>query len=525
MSGKRIEVWLQRFQSSKTWLSKRYSPERIQGALEEWVEVFEIEAGAQGVPIDNIEPLEYFRPSYLRLSQGPKRRLQLRTRARAAVRRISKRKLLEHVRRVAGNEAFDAARLEKWSHERIVSRFAAWEKALRAALPDLSEDDVFRHFRLRYLYLPEDRFHNEAVPLGIKNAQDLHGRLTALKGLGIDPQHPEYERWLSLAHWQFWRKARMLRGAADRFGDLTLGFPPTSESLNQRDYHRYLSVCANGDEPNRYEEAIYKLLLYFGGVTEHQLGQILSLTPKAGPWRSFDVEPALARLVELGLVEEQNHEAQPWYQPSRSIHTELILETWLQKLRGRIKIGTREALDYLPSGYQRHQVNVIARRDIPRATERIMRDRRRLVTEMGIDRNDPRYGNLIARGRRDIESMVEDYRRVVERFERGDLHVSHDLENQLNIFFDEDLKPDDRDVFILVVNLGRASMGQISKILRRHGGSRRGFALKSSLKRLCAVELFFEDKDGLYTLHPSLEDLGSTEDAGWSDLTRVVGLL
>jgi hypothetical protein len=522
MSKREIQTWLDEFLSSKTWLSKRYSPERIARALERWMALFAEEAEALGVPQEEMTPLKYFRPSYLRLSPGRSEDEQLRNRARAAVERISKRALLEKARRVPGIEGLDADRLEKWSHQRIASRFSAWEEAIHKAVPDLPEEEAFRFFRLRYLYLPEDRFLKQAIPLGVKNTVHYHKRIGVLRDLGIAPGHPDYEKWLPLAEWQFQRKAKKLRQAVARFWDLKLGFPPTSDSINQRDYHRYLKICAGGDYPEILEEMIYKLILYFGAMTQRQLGRFLTDAPEDSPWRSYNLDAAVGRLVELGLVEEQSLESDVCYQPSRSIQTELILETWLGKLRGEIKIGTQEALDYLPSGYQRHESHVIARRHIPRATEKIMRDRRRMVSELYIDRNDPRYNRLIARSRREIEAQVADSRQVLEAYEGHSLTIPRELEQQLDIFYEEDLKPGDRDVFALVVNLGAASLPQLNKILRRHGNGQRGFALKSSLKRLCAVELLGQDEDELYVVHPSLTELERMDE---EDLANVVGLL
>lgn len=521
MSEKDIQNWLETFQSSRTWLSKRYSPERIRSALESWAAFFRAEAEAEGLPMEGIEPLDHFRPSYLRLSLGVEHNGQLKSRARAAVQRISKHLLLEQVRQVAGNEALDAARLEKWSHQRIASRFGAWQRAVREAVPDLPREEVFRFFRLRYLYLTEERFASQAIPLGVKNTVEYNERITVLGRLGIDAAHPEYNRWLSMAPWQFQRVAKKLEQALERFWMNRLGFPPTSESINQRDYERYLKVCANGERPGLHEEMVYKLLLYFDGMTREQLIALLSRAPEGTVWRTYDLDGALAHLVELGLIEELGSDELPSYQPSRSIQTELILETWLRKLRSQIKIGTQEALEYLPNGYQRHQMCVIAERDIPRATELIMRDRRRLVSELGIDRNDPRYQRLIGMSRREIEAEIETFRSVVQAFEKHDLGLSREIEKQFDIFFEEDLKPGDRDVFVLIVSLGTVSMSQIARILRRHGGKRKGFALKSSLKRLCSVELLSQNRNGLYSLHPALRNLGETEKT--TELTRVVG--
>ncbi|MCK4546602.1 MAG: hypothetical protein KAW17_04085 [Candidatus Eisenbacteria sp.] len=511
MSGHEIQSWLEEFLSSKSWLSKRYSPKRVARALEKWVDLFREEAEALDIPEEEITPLRYFRPSYLRLSQNRSDETRLRSRARDAAERISKWRLLRKARRTHGIEGLDTARLEKWSHHRIAFRFSAWEKAILQAAPGLQEEEMFRFFRLRYLYLPEERFLKQAIPLGVKNTVGYHKRIALLGCLGITPDHPEYEQWLPMPEWQFQRKARKLQQALERFWNLDLGFPPTSNSLNQKDYRRYLQICARGDHPEVLEEMIYKLVLYFGILTHEQLAGFLSGAPEDSPWRSYNFGSAVGTLVELGLVEEQMRDSGALYQPSRSIQTELILETWLGKLRSQITIGTQEALDYLPAGYQRHGTSVIAGKDIPRATEKIMRDRRRMISELCIDRNDPRHSRLLGLSRRDIESRLADYRSVVQDLETHRLMIPPELEQQMDIFYEDDLKPGDRNIFALVVSLESVSLSQMSKILRRHNGSRRGFAIKSSLKRLCAVELLAEDQSGLYTLHPSLEDLDKTE--------------
>jgi len=523
MSKKEVQEWLDEFLSSRTWLSNRYSPDRIIETLERWTAIFEDESEAAAVPLEDVAPLRFFRPSYLRLAPGQDNDDPLRRRARAAVERIGKRSLLEKARHVSGIDGLDASRLEKWSHKRIASRFSKWEDAIREAVPGLCDEEIFRFFRLRYLYLPEDRFIRQAIPLGVKNTTEYQNRIRTLELLGIGSSHPGYEDWMGLAEWKFRRRAKKLKQAVERFRDMKLGFPPTADSINQRDYQRYLKICANGDAPDSMEEMVYKLILYFSGLTRVQLAAFLSEIPEGNPWRTYDLDGALGRLVELGLVEEQAIETGEWYLPSRSIQTEIILETWLEKLRSEIKIGTREALDYLPAGYQRHGTTVIARKDIPRATERIMRDRRRMVSEFNIDRGDPRYARVMGLSRREIENELREYGQVTRAFETGRLALSRDLEEQLEIFLTDDLKPDDRDVFALVVNLGEASISQLGKIFRRHVGGRRGFALKSSLKRLCAVELLAENREGLYTLHPSLRDLNEAE--GMSDLSLVVGLL
>ena len=507
MANNEIQAWLDEFLSSRTWLTKRYSPDRIVEALQTWSDVFREEARKAGVPEDAVRSLDHFRPSYLRVSPGPSQETQFRRRARSAVEKISKRALLEKARRVPGIDGLDVARLEKWSHRRIASRFSEWEEAVRDAVPDLPEDEVFRFFRLRYLYLPEERFRTQAIPLGIKNTRHHHERIRVLAELGIEPGHPDYEAWLPLAEWQFHRKSRKLSQAVERFQDLSLGFPPTTDSINQRDYRRYLRICAGGDHPDSLEETLYKLVLYFGGITRPQLAGFVERAPAGSPWADVDLDEALSRLVELGLLEEQGHETEPWFIPSRSIQTELILETWLEKLRGEIRIGTLEALDYLPTGYQRHETTVIARRDIPRATEKIMRDRRRMVAEFLIDRGDPRYPHLIAAGRREIDEKLDAFRRIAADFQEGRLEIPRYLEKQLEIFYEEDLKPGDRDVFALVVHLEKASQNQLAKIFRRFGAGRRGFALKSSLKRLCNVELLSQGADGLFAVHPSLVEL------------------
>jgi len=183
----------------------------------------------------------------------------------------------------------------------IEERLGLWERSLRGAIPGVFEEDLYRYFRQRYLHVDLKRFREVEVAKGIKNTRNHIVRRVTLEDLGIDKNHPQYPRWNRMEFWEFKRKKGKLYGAIEACERFSLKFPPKS-GVNTREYIKHLNAYPRNMRPTKAQAMLYKLILYFDGMTLGQLQRIREKHLSGDEWQKLDLETSLNHLANLKLV-------------------------------------------------------------------------------------------------------------------------------------------------------------------------------------------------------------------------------
>ena len=261
----------------------------------------EARGAEEGIALTNEEAFRHFRVSYLRLLSSLRRRKELKERVQLAVDRIKKDRLLTKVGIDANSNEPEARAWRQRALGVIDKRLRFWEVRLRGAIPDLVDRDLYRYFRQRYLQVPAKRFEELEIEKGIRNTRNCISKRVGLGELGIGRKHPQYENWKQKEFWEFERKKSKLTRAIEACRRFSLTFPPDG-AMNAREFHKHVNAYPKEERPTRGEEMLYKLILYFEGMTWGQLNQIRRKYLTSKDWRRTGLETSLNRLVDLKLL-------------------------------------------------------------------------------------------------------------------------------------------------------------------------------------------------------------------------------
>lgn len=283
------------------WVGERYSSEKLRAYLGKWWRLVKARATEEGLALTDEEVFRHFRVSYLRLLSSVRRRKELESRTRLAVDRIKKDRLLAKAGVDPHSQERDARAWRQRTLAVIEQRLSLWETRLRAAIPEIKEHDIYRFFRQRYLHVPPERFEQVEIEKGVRNTRNYLEKRAAMDWLSIERGHPQYERWSRMEFWEFKRKRDKLCRALRACKRLSLKFPPKS-GVNTRGYHKYLNGYARLGRPTVQEEMLYKLILYFDGVTYGQLERLGQRHLSSGKWRGVNLDTSLNHLINLKLL-------------------------------------------------------------------------------------------------------------------------------------------------------------------------------------------------------------------------------
>lgn len=292
------------------WVGERYSAKRLRGYLAKWRKAVKARGAEEGLALTDQEVFRHFRVSYLRMLSSLRRRKELERRITLAVGRIKKDRLLRKAGVDPNSQDRGARAWRQRALEVIEERFGIWETRLRAAIPGVSDKDLYRYFRQRYLHVAMQRFQRMEIEKGIRNTRNYILKEVGLGELRIDETHPQYERWGRMEFWEFKRKKGKLSRAIEACRGLCLSFPPKS-SVNTREYTKYLNAHPKERRPTIQEEMLYKLILYFEGMTWRQLEGIKKMHLSGGSWRTVGLDTSLNHLINLKLLGVADPEARP----------------------------------------------------------------------------------------------------------------------------------------------------------------------------------------------------------------------
>ncbi len=333
------------------WVRDRYSPARLRRYLEKWRRALKAQGADEGLALSDEEVFRHFRVSYLRTLSSSRRRKDLQKSLLLVINRIRKDRALAQ----AGVDPVSQDPKARGWRQRAVGvieeRLRLWKAGLRAAIPDLAYDDFYRYFRQRYLYVPSERFQQVEIEKGIRNTRNLQLKRTALKRLCIDTGHPQYERWNRMQLWELRRKNSKLRRAVEACRQLSLKFPPKS-GVNARDCSKYLNGYSKRGRPTKHEEMLYKLILYFEGMTWGQLQFIKDKYLSTEDWRRVDLDISLNHLLNfklLGMVDLTGRLEDRYYVGRRKYLREKIEACRVGRLEFARDVDQAELDQYLRS--------------------------------------------------------------------------------------------------------------------------------------------------------------------------------
>jgi hypothetical protein len=289
---------LKRIEEEKGWVKKRYSPDAILNKLKLWETNLIYFGKNHGLDIASHEVYKYFYMSYFRTLSSKKFHAKQEAQLMNCIINIKKDRLLNKVKSNGESSLWNNNRWKEFKLERLEKRFSIWENAVKEASPDISETDVFRFFRKRYLQVTEKQFIEQEIPVGIKNTKEFIKKKEKLKLFYINDDHPHFEYYINMPPWEFNRKFNTLKNALKLFNNGKINFPLTKNSTNKREFNSHLKKYPLKDRPNNQEEMLFKLILNFNGMTLKQIEQIYSGS-------RLDIRDALDKLINLEFLEEE----------------------------------------------------------------------------------------------------------------------------------------------------------------------------------------------------------------------------
>jgi hypothetical protein len=354
---------------------------------------------------------------------------------------------------------------------------------IKAHCQGISDQDIFRFFKIRYLHVSDERFRKVEIKKGIRNTRAYLDKKSRLEGLFIRNSHPQYKALIDLPVWKFDRNYRSLLKAVKACKELRLNFPPTKRSSTQRELRHFLK--RSGNRITKEQEMLYKLVTYFQGMTLEQIKSIYQTYLSSDGWQVIDVEESMNKLVQVGLLKRASID-DGWYymRVTKETQIEILLENWIERLRRDISIGTGEALAHLPSSFASHSLSHIEEKDIPLATQKIWRDRRVYLKRLYVTEKDPQAAYLLKKKRSELDQAVQRVSGAVKAYQSDTLSIPETLQRKFSFYMGQELKRQDLDVLNLIYSLGTASYEQLANILRKTNKGKIGFYLRSALKRL-----------------------------------------
>jgi len=475
------------------WILRKFSRDTLEGLFERWHSLVRDRAAQEGVEVDDDEIYRHLRASYLRSISSERKSADLNKKVERAIDKVKRDLLLTHLGMAGRKEMLG---WKVCGYSRLIERTVLWDRKLKSAIPDLPDEEVFRYFRKRYLQVSDRRFRQREIPKGIYMTRERRHKLDTLQRLHIEEGHPQYKWWMGLAPWEFRRKIRPLQRALKNARTFSIHFPAGKEGNTMRRYKRYLRLRVGGQIPSPVEETIYKLILAFGGMTDRQLAGFFE-KELAAVDRDMVIEKIIARLIDFGLIEEQTREGDRYF-INAAVDTdhELLLESWLHDLRNSISIGTGEALSYLPPSSEHHSIRVIREQLLPRATERIRKDREKILKDLGIEPSDPRYGDMFKQKLNDLKLERARIQKIIDAYRNNRLTIPDDfLKARRLLAYQGEAEI---HLYTLICHLGVTTYRQLARIYRIMNKGRIGFNLELSLSILSSFGLLEETVDGLY---------------------------
>ena len=482
------------------WLAIKYSSDTLLDRLEQWRARILSKAEESGLLLDEVEIFRHFKPYYLRLLSSDSKNGKVESRIISVLEQIKKQRILRRIYGQLEDQAILNGRQREYGLNRLEERTGLWEEMMKAQCPDISDQDMFRFFKIRYLSVSHQRFKELEIKRGIKNTLAYLDKKSRLERLFIGKSHPHYRELVNLAVWEFDRKYRSLWKAVKACKELTLNFPPIKDSTTQRELRRLLKQSRK--EITKQEEMLYKLITYFQGMTLRQIENIYKTYLLNNKWQLINIQESMDRLVKIRLLERIGLD-DDWYyiKTTKETQIERLLEDWIKRLRQDISIGTGEALSYLHPSHASHSLTHVEQEDIPLATQKIWEDRRGYLKNLYVSEKDPQGIYLLRQKRTELDQAVEKVNMTIKSYQDNTLTIPEGLQHKLSFYMDQELKKKDFEVFKLVYNLGTTSYEQLANILRKINHGRIGFYLKSSLKRLCEYRFIECSDEGIYRIN------------------------
>ncbi len=487
---------------SHPWLANKYSSRSMLDRLEEWRTALLAEASESGLSLHEEEIFSGFKASYLRFVLSGRKKGRMKSRIVRAVEQIKKKRILARISQTQGKEeVFRSLQKGDYGVQRLVERTRLWEDAMRAFMPEISSDEVFKFFKIRYLGISNEQFRESALQRGIQNTLTYLQKKSLLRKLFINSSHPQYDQLIDLAFWRLQRRYNRLMRAVKACNQLTVSFP--SCTVTQRELKRFLRHCGKTISLKKEEEMLLKLVTQFQGMTLKQLKNIHRSYLLDNRWQPVAIEKSMDTLVDLRLLEREDFQGHCYYIPTkREIWIEKVLEDWIARLRQDISIGTGEALNYLNPSFSTHTLSQIEKEDIPSATQKIWEDRGAYLKRLFINKRDPLADYLLGRKKAELDHIVNKLSLTINAHNGNTLSIPQELQQELSFYMGQELSDQDVQVFKLVYNLNITSYEQLGNIFKKANAGRIGFCLGCSLKRLCEYALIDCSKQGVYQVRP-----------------------
>ena len=488
---------LSRIRDDKEWVFHKYGEKRLYDLLDLWLKAAVRECKKAGVTLTEDEILKYFHTSYFRyLANYQNNRKILIAKIQLMIDRIEKEKLLA---RVSKSLHRDSQRWKQYKLAKIQQRLDIWEKGIRDAVPGIKDEDIFAFFRIRYLGVDDHRFVKVELSKGIKNMKKFVKKKGLLNQLFITPGHPQYEEWMPLAFWEFERRIMPLFSALKRFRSQTLDFPSTSKSFTKNEFSRYIQEHSDST-PAIFDEMFFKLVLYFKGISERQLNHFLEDIHENRQWEGVQLRESIDRLTHIGLLEEKDiGEMGSYIIPAgEDVVKEHVLEKWIDNLRKKMSIGTGEALSYLSPKYRSHSLDILKQSDIPKATQKLLEDRKKMLQMLYMYPDDPRFSKVLKMSPSEITKKIRRINLIIDAYKQNNLVIDPEWEEDIDYYAEEELSEKDVKVFKLITRLRATSFKQLAEIHKRMNKGKIGFSLKWSLQKLCRLGLLTEPRTNFY---------------------------
>ena len=492
---------LSEIKKEKEWVCLKYGEERLYNLLDLWLSKSHKACREQGVKLTDDEILNYFHTSYFRyLSNFQNNRQRLDSKINLMINRIQKEKLLK---KLSSCMSRDPLRWRQYKLDKIQKRLDTWEKSIRKTIPGISEDEIFSFFRIRYLGVDDRHFETVEIPKGVRNMKNFIRKKKLLKRLSISPAHPQFDEWMLLAFWEFKRRITPLFGALNRFMSQTLDFPSTSKSFTKKEFSKFARDCGvNGRLAVLQDEMLFKLILYFKGLSLKQIMQFSGNLKDEEKWLDFDYRSSIRNLLGMGLIEEKAPQnGTPFLIPAgEEVLKEHVLEKWILDLRKDMNVGTGEALSYLSPRYKDHSLEILKQTDIPKATQKLMDERKKLLEMLYIYPADPRFNRILKMSLTEIQKRIQRISTIVDAYRQNELTIDPEWEEDIDYFAEEELSEKDVKVFKLIAQLKSTSFKQLAEIHKKMNKGKIGFSLKWSIQKLCKLGLVSEPKTNLYRI-------------------------